>query len=279
MNAFADPSFCFSLVLSLLGVEFVISSVEFLSMGHLFRPGEDLAWKANDQPHNPRLSRIARVFGSANGTRFTLLAQLLLAIAAPLACWLKWSTLFLFPLVLALALVRLWHRVRFAAAACGADAMSGTILITGSLWCVNPDDPVLGKICLCFLGFQGCLAYVGAAWAKLRSAHWRSGQHLVSVYESCRARLPRLGRCLRRSPALAWVITWLVILLEVFLPVAFLGGPQVMLGFAIAAIVFHFAIAVMMGYHGFFWTFTGIQIPMIYLAIVWSRFAFNGPTS
>lgn len=268
MNAFAEVPFCFALMLSLYGVEHVTNSLEFLSLRHQFHSGGAMAWRRLKPGANLR-SRAVGILASQQSTILLLWVQLVFAFLAPISLWYEMTAPA--PFVCGLALLRLWHNLRFRQQRSGADTMSASIIVSAALWSLQPNDTVLGHICLSFVAIQLALAYLGTALAKLVSGHWRSGRHLISVFQSGRATRPLLGRWLYDHPRIAFAATWYVISLECVLSVAYLLSPSVTAAFALQALAFHFFISVVMGYRSFFWIFGAGQVASIHLAWLISK--------
>ncbi len=133
----------------------------------------------------------------------------------------------------------------------GADRMSLLVLIC--LTCtLNVSDPVWKEIAFGYLGMQLLLSYLMAGWVKVRNPDWRSGRALKDVFLFSAYPAGENIRKWADQPRVLFGAGWAVMLFELAFPLAFLSGPTLMAGLAIAAL-FHGANACLFGLNRFFW--------------------------
>lgn len=121
-------------------------------------------------------------------------------------------------------------------------------------------------ICAWFVVSELILAYFIAGLAKLHGAGWRSGRSLGDILQTVTYGHSRLSHLLRNSPRLSCLLSWAVIAFEVCSPLMLLlPRPYVAVMIAMG-VVFHAAIAVVMGLTTFFWIFVAAY-PILWLVV------------
>ncbi len=139
----------------------------------------------------------------------------------------------------------------------GLDAADQVnVLVFGGLTLVNVSPtPVTRSVYLWFLLGQCCLAYGVAGVSKIVSQGWRNGTHLQDILNIRTYSYKTVARFARAHPRLVRWASWSVIGYEcVFVLVLVLPAPYA-LAFVAAGLMFHLAIAVIMGLNDFVWAF------------------------
>jgi hypothetical protein len=128
---------------------------------------------------------------------------------------------------------------------------------------LDPADARLSAVALSFLGIQVLLAYVMTGKAKVTAAAWRDGSHLVEILRDSAFRMEPCGRWLSRHPLGAALIARGTIGLELAFPLGLLLPFPLFITLLAVGLIFHAAVAFIMGLPGFFWSFVAAY-PGIY---------------
>lgn len=134
----------------------------------------------------------------------------------------------------------------------GSDAMTMILLLSLS---VGLAHPAWIPAALAYIAIQTLLSYFAAGLAKLRSPQWRRGQALGLF----------MKRPARREDLF---ISWVVILFECLFPLV-LFSPALSLVFMGIGVVFHLAIARLLGLNRFFFAWLAA-----YPAVYWASLHF-----
>ncbi len=128
---------------------------------------------------------------------------------------------------------------------------------------IAANDRLSDAACVIFIAAITCLAYCTAGLSKAQSRMWWSGRGLQGIIGTQYFGLRRL-----RGVNILGVtksLSWSVMLWEVFFPLILIAPlPIVYCGLAMG-LLFHLAVAVVMGLDGFFWTFLA-SYPCVYSA-------------
>lgn len=132
-----------------------------------------------------------------------------------------------------------------------------TVVLLASLLVSStvPDGHVVQYLCIWFIALQAVLAYCIAGWAKLTSPAWRSGEAVVGVMRTVAYGNRTVANMVQRWHMLAFVAAWVVIVFESGFFLVLAGVPEITWGLLATAMVFHGAVAVVMGLNLFFWAF------------------------
>lgn len=243
----------------------LVRSLEALANRQEFPCDRLLGWRRAGIDRTGRLARVERAISAPDVAVFLLAAR----CAAAAACLGLPFTSATIPWLLGyLAWSQAYWNRRFRLIANAADVMfliGLSAMFTASL---DAADAQLQGIALTFLGLHALLAYLMAGLDKIRSPHWRGGRILTLTFESSNWRSDGVGTLLAGHPSLARVASWGVITVELLLPACvFLPTPAFHVVLALGA-SFHVAVAVLMGLHGFLWSFLSAY-PGIYFIHHW----------
>lgn len=145
----------------------------------------------------------------------------------------------------------------------GSDRMSLLILCC---LCFTYFMPTLrGKeVVFGYLALQLVLSYSIAGWVKIINPDWRSGRALQDVFLFSAYPVSESLRGWANRPRLLRWMSWAVMLLELFFPLALLTPQTLLLGLFIAA-CFHFTNACLFGFNRFFWIWIAAYPSIIWL--------------
>lgn len=133
----------------------------------------------------------------------------------------------------------------------GSDRMSLLILCCLCLTHFMPNmewqEYVFG-----YLALQLALSYFIAGWVKITNPEWRNGRALQDVFRFSAYPVSESLRKWAEHPRILFVMSWAVMLFELFFPLTLLTQTTLIIGLAIAA-VFHLANACLFGLNRFFW--------------------------
>ena len=166
--------------------------------------------------------------------------------------------------------VRVLLGMRLIYATDGSDQMH-TIVWGGLLVFLASSSAVLKDVALAFIAAQLLLSYLTSGMMKLLSPIWRSGEAvgLIVRTESYGHRTAyRLIRRLRLSSPLSRG----TIVLEVLGPLLVLLGPRATMAFVCGGVVFHVALAIVMGLNSFVWSFIACFPAVLYVSERWALF-------
>jgi hypothetical protein len=145
----------------------------------------------------------------------------------------------------------------------GADQM--TVVTFGGLTLAHVSgSPTAGKAFLWFVAGQACLSYMTAGLAKLGSAGWRDGSHLISIFNTQIYGFPQLATYLSTRPALATLLARFVIFAASCFPLVLLAPRPLAILFLLFGIMFHATAAVFMGLNTFLWSFLAAYPAIMY---------------
>jgi hypothetical protein len=153
----------------------------------------------------------------------------------------------------------------------GSDHMN-LVLLGSTAMAQLVGTQVCGHLALCFVAAQLVLAYVTAGVAKAFGWQWRRGSAVGRVLRTTSFGSPAFAAMLRRRPLTGKLLTWTVVLYEVFFPVAFIGPRWVCIAMLCGGVLMHSAIAVLMGLNGFLWSFVACYPAATYVhECIWGR--------
>ena len=166
-------------------------------------------------------------------------------------------------LLAALLLCQVYFNFRFRLVLTNADHLNLAILAAATVGTLPGVSPALRIAALGFVAFQAVLAYAASGIEKLRAGHWRAGARLVQILQDSSHRFPRLGNRLAARPGWARAASWAVAVGEVLFPLGLLLPPAGFFAVIAAGLLFHAALAVIMGLPMFFWSFAATY-PALY---------------
>lgn len=108
---------------------------------------------------------------------------------------------------------------------------------------------------LWFIVAQAVLAYETSGISKLVSPVWRSGRAIELIFNTAGYGSQKVSKLLARSPALALIGAWTVIIFECVFPFVLIAPKQIMILMLVVAVVFHVGCALTMGLNCFLWAF------------------------
>lgn len=149
----------------------------------------------------------------------------------------------------------------------GAHRM--TTVISGALllYHVVPDSLVVAQGCLWFIAGQACLSYATAGWIKLKDPAWRNGTALFqTVNVPMTGTPPWLAKILHQHPRLAKISNWFTVMMEGTFPLVLLIGHPFHFIYLGWGVLFHAAIALLLGLNHFFWVWLATYPAILYVS-------------
>ncbi len=249
-NVEAQP--LFSLAMRLCGVGVLIQSLEVLWNGRELRDHGLLAWEAAEIAATRPIRQLIRTL---HRRRFALVLLGVRAIAAGICVVIPYDNAAVFWLLGGLVAAQLYYNRRFLMLAGNSDTMyliSLSALFVGAL----PGGSIrLQSAALLFVAVHLLLAYALAGYDKLVSFAWRNGARLIQIFQDSSYRLPRLAAWISARPRRALILSRGVIALELLFPLCVALPSAGFWALVAGGLLFHFAVAVTMGLHGFWWSF------------------------
>ncbi|CAN5305482.1 hypothetical protein BH09BAC6_BH09BAC6_10130 [soil metagenome] len=142
------------------------------------------------------------------------------------------------------------------------------LMIVGALLlhCLVP-TPLITHITLWFIAIQSCLSYLTAGMVKLLDKEWRNGNGIFNVVNSPNLMVwDKPAFFFKRYPAPGKFLTWATIVMECTFPLVLIIGSPAFVLFLIWGILFHSAIATLLGLNKFFWVWIATYPAIIYIA-------------
>lgn len=115
-----------------------------------------------------------------------------------------------------------------------------------------------------YLALQLVLSYFIAGWSKVVNPEWRTGQALQDVFQFSAYPMSESLRGWANRPKLLFLMSWSVILFELFFPFTLVTSTTLMVGLTIAAL-FHLANAHIFGLNRFFWIWLAAYPALLWL--------------
>lgn len=141
----------------------------------------------------------------------------------------------------------------------GSDSMIVSVLI-GLLLSLIPSDKNLG---LLYIGAHSFLSYLIPGIAKMKNLNWLNGSELKLIFEKSFYPVPNLLKFPLQNDLARKVIATTIALFECSILIGLLNS-QYMIGFCIAAFVFHLSNAVVLGLHRFTWAWVATYPALLY---------------
>ena len=132
----------------------------------------------------------------------------------------------------------------------GSDRMGMLILAMLTLSHHLPDD--LAEMPIVYLAAQTLLSYFMAGWVKVINPDWRRGQALADVFRFSAYPVSKATRRWAERRRLLFLVSWLVMGLELLLPLTLLS-PGLLVGALLLAAGFHLSNAIFLGLNRFVW--------------------------
>jgi hypothetical protein len=255
VNAIADSTWreAFALASVFAGIGTALHGVELIVMRHELATSGLLSWTVRRASH-PLLVRSAAAswIDCVLGTRaFFVLVAVQLTASLAMIGWSSDPQLWALACVVTIQVV---YNFRNRPALIGADQMQVIVLAACLLQALFP-DAMATYVCAAFVFMQLMLAYLTSGLAKAVSPIWREGTAIRQIARSESLGLRGLHRCIVRYPALAPMLCWTTIVFEVAFPWLMLGGTQTALVFFVSGVMFHLAVATIMGLDAFLWPY------------------------
>ncbi len=115
-----------------------------------------------------------------------------------------------------------------------------------------------------YLALQLVLSYFIAGWVKVVNLEWRTGQALQDVFRFSAYPVSESLRGWANRPKLLFLVSWSVILFELFFPFTLVTQMTLMVGLTIAAL-FHLANVYLFGLNRFFWIWLAAYPSLLWL--------------
>ena len=115
-----------------------------------------------------------------------------------------------------------------------------------------------------YLALQLVLSYFISGWVKIVNPEWRTGQALQDVFRFSAYPVSDSLRGWANRPKLLFLMSWSVILFELFFPLTLITPISLMVGLSIAAL-FHLANACLFGLNRFFWIWLAAYPALLWL--------------
>ena len=239
-----DASTALDVTAVLIAIATMLSAAEFLALRAEF---------SSHGLFDPRVLTSTRP-GFLAG-RFTVVsvprvAGVQLALAAAVILFIALGISPSLPLV-ALATTAVTQRFLLPYGRDGSDELGRVLTITAAIATLFADERYVVRIALVFIAAQLCISYGASGLAKLFGRPWRSGTAVPGILHTAFGHAGTLRSALDRWPGAGKAVTWLVVLVEVAVPIGILmGGWFALVALSLAAAL-HVAIAVSMGLNRF----------------------------
>jgi hypothetical protein len=211
---------------------------------------------------NKRLNPIFRILFDYPNFIFLISIQLVTAVLIVSHIFTNLSVYF----VLIILSIHLLTHIRNRYGMNGSDQLQVIIFASLLIFYLNPDDILVQKFSIYFIGFQSLLSYFMAGLAKLVSPTWRDGNAISGIMntESFGNRL--IAKILIDKPLLSKLICWGVIIFESIFPIFIFGGIYTTYIFIIMGILFHLLLAILMRFNSFLWSFIATYPALLFFA-------------
>jgi hypothetical protein len=133
----------------------------------------------------------------------------------------------------------------------GSDRLSLLMQFCLCIVTITPSQQ-WAELFFAYLGAQVILSYFIAGWVKIKNPDWRSGQALIDVFSFSTYPISQSIRRLAHYPSMLFYASWIVILLELIFPFAFIN-QMILATILFITAIFHLANAFLFGLNRFFW--------------------------
>lgn len=133
----------------------------------------------------------------------------------------------------------------------GSDCMTLLVLLCLFLSHIAPTT-FWQEIALGYLAFQIVFSYFQSGYIKIINPDWRAGRALADVFALTAYPVSEDIRRWARSSHILRIMSWAVILFELFFPILLLNQSTLIIALFIA-VIFHFVNAWLFGLNRFFW--------------------------
>ena len=248
-----------------LCIQVILVSLECIYNGELYRPAHLLGWDR---------VRASRRIRSAGALRAGLLVfffdypnvLFLFAARAGLAVTVFWFAVQgrYYPwMILVLWVLGEAATRRNASSENGSDQMSNIILTSVGLYFLFSGSAFIRALSIFFIASQGMLSYLTAGFFKAIKMEWLNGLFLEELLHT-----RTFGNRMITNLCDRWSSSYkagsiALICWEVIMGICFLLPPPVCLCVLAGGVLFHFSVAIVMGFNTFFWVFLAIY-PSIY---------------
>jgi hypothetical protein len=269
MSRFTDPELVLAWTARIAGIGILLDSLEQLAISREFREGGVFAWTwlRTSRAVMGRRSAMRRLMDAvfAPPVLLGLIAMraggAMLLIVAPgpgLA-----NVIGLLPVFVAGSLLNLRD-----ATVGGDTANAAFVFVTGALLLgrMAPNSTLVARACVWFIALQACTSYATAGVSKLRNPGWRAGAGLFNVARSTmNGTPPAVAAFLEQHQTIARTLTWLTVAMECAFPVVLLGMPRLGVYVLAWGVLFHLAVAILLGMNTFFWAWMAMYPALAYV--------------
>ncbi len=256
-------------VLTIIAVQCIVSSAEYLSAANIFKDSGLISWKVNRLIY-PKLTRYLQLFKlneALNYPHFKKFLYLKLLLSLAVIFFIINDYPLSIPLGL-LAFISIIIIFRCYRSNNGADQMSNIVLITFAI-CFIFYTRYSIQIALFFLTAQASLAYATSGFLKLFSKNWRNGFFVIEILKTSIYGNKKILALIKREKKLAIIIiSNFVIYCDISLAFAFLLPPKYCLIVIIFGIFLHLGISLVMGLNTFLWSFGAVYPAYYYTSMV-----------
>jgi len=145
----------------------------------------------------------------------------------------------------------------------GADRMSLLILICLFFVHIAPSLK-WQEMAFGYIALQLILSYFISGWVKIKNPQWRTGQALQDVFKFSAYPVTKSLRRLSEHPNILFLMSWFVMLLELFFPFSLLSETSLIVALLLTA-CFHFANFIFFGLNRFFWAWIAAYPSILWL--------------
>ena len=253
-----DPWACVELVTRLAGLSVAVSAAEWLAARRAFADDTVLGWPLLRQQSRLRGDGpVARSLGALFGARgFAALQVVRLLAGLALLGLVAHPVVRLAALFFATVAACLTNLRQFGVGVIGGDRMRLLVLGALTLRELSPDSELAARATLWLIAGQCALAYGTSGLLKWRQTpEWRNGSAVGLLLRHEFMGNAGIAAWLNARPAVNRTVTWGVLGLELFFPLALVGGVPVAAGFVTGAFLMHLGIGHFMGLAPFLWAF------------------------
>lgn len=186
------------------------------------------------------------------------------AALAATAVFVPYPSVMAFVVAAALVSIQLYYNRRLVILAGNCETVFLIALVAAGAGALPQVDAWVRGVALAFMAAQVVLAYFVAGLHKLRSRAWSDGQRLRQIAADGPYLWPSFALPLARGN-LARLSSWWIIGWELAMPAALVLPSPYFEAMLVGGVVFHGLVAVVMGLHGFWWSFMAAYPGLIYV--------------
>jgi len=260
-----DIDLAYQLTSRIAGIGVIIGSLEELSLRKAYASGgvydlryiDDALRRPDANPVRNRLQTRSGFSTAWVVSRLIAALSLLLGPNTMIQMAIAWTVI-----AMATVVIQSTHRL---GGEDGSDQMNLILAISFSIALIFGACPGVLETGLYFIGAQSVLAYTTAGVAKLLCPAWRNGTAVRGVISTRSHGMRWAATVVQQSRVLQFAFCWGTIIFEIAFLFALILPLPLLVALLVIGMMFHAAIAVVMGLNGFFWAFVATYPSAIFL--------------